>query len=87
MLSKSEPGTHGVDLVDRAFDAKKGTLRFSQHSGEQEGAKLLYRGAIMFIRNPPMHRLVQYAQRYAEAGIELIDALLQLLEAPDREDC
>lgn len=69
----------GVKLVDAVLDPVKGTLQFSSHRGEQDGVRMLYRGAMQFIRNPPMHGLVEYQENTARQLIRLIDALLQLL--------
>jgi len=72
----------GVRLVDAAFSPGDKMLRFSQHPGEQEGVKMLYRGAMQFIRNPPMHKLVDYPVDTARILIRLIDSLLLLLPEP-----
>lgn len=69
----------GVRLVDAIFENEKGRLQISSHPGEQDGVKLLYRGAIQFIRNPPMHKLVNYEEETARILIRLIDSLLVLL--------
>jgi hypothetical protein len=55
-------------------------LSFSSHPGEQEGVRMLYRGAMQFIRNPPMHRPIGYAEDTARLLIRLIDSLLRLLD-------
>lgn len=70
----------GVALVDAVFNPEKGSLIFSDHPGEQEGIKLLFRGAIQFIRNPPMHKMIEYQEGSARTLIRLIDSLLLLLE-------
>jgi hypothetical protein len=70
---------HGVNLVDTVLSAERGTLVFSSNPGEQEGVKMLYRGAMQFIRNPPMHKLIEYPESTARLFIRLIDSLLQLL--------
>ncbi len=70
----------GVQLVDAVFNPEKGSLIFSDHAGEQEGIKLLFRGAIQFVRNPPMHKLIDYQEGSARTLIRLIDSLLLLLE-------
>ncbi|MBN1935729.1 MAG: hypothetical protein JW934_13760 [Anaerolineae bacterium] len=54
-------------------------LIFSSHSGEQDGVRVLYRGAMQFIRNPPMHKLIEYPENTARLLIRLVDSLLQLL--------
>lgn len=71
---------YGVDLVDGALEIGK-PLKFSEHHGEQDGVRLLYRGAIQFIRNPPMHRLIDYSLESAEVSIAIIDSLLRLLSS------
>jgi hypothetical protein len=72
-------GQHGVGLVDAVLHPERGTLVFSSHHGEQEGVMMLYRGAMQFLRNPPMHKLVQYPESTARLFLRLIDSLLQLL--------
>jgi len=69
----------GVRLVDALLIPEKGKLVFSSHPGEQEGVRMLYRGAMQFIRNPPMHKLIEYPEDTARLLIRLIDSLLQLL--------
>jgi len=70
---------HGAGLVDAVLSSEKGTLIFSSHTGEQKGVWMLYRGAMQFVRNPPMHRLIDYPKDVARLFIRLIDTLLQLL--------
>ena len=78
-IGHSDTSLSGVYLVDAALDPDKGTLIFSSHRGEQEGVKMLYRGAMQFIRNPPMHNLIEYQASTAQLLIRLIDSLLRLL--------
>lgn len=70
---------HGVDLVEEALKPG-GSLVFSSHMGEQTGVHLLYRGAMMFIRNPPMHKIIDYPESMAQQFLRLIDALMILLD-------
>jgi len=42
-------------------------------------AQALERGALQFIRNPPMHKLVEYTDETTVHLVRLIDSLLQLL--------
>lgn len=70
---------HGVDLIEEALKPG-GALVFSSHIGEQTGVHLLYRGAMMFIRNPPMHKIIDYPESMAQQFLRLIDALLILLD-------
>jgi len=70
---------HGVELVDNAFKPG-GKLMFSIHAGEQQGVQFLFRGAMQFIRNPPMHRLIDYPETMAHQFLRLIDSLMLLLD-------
>ncbi|MCC7448164.1 MAG: hypothetical protein IT324_12165 [Anaerolineae bacterium] len=80
-------GLYGLDLVEAVLAPGKGKLVFSKHQGEQQGVHSLYRGAMQFIRNPPMHKLIEYQASQAQTLIRLIDALLQLLaEVKSDED-
>lgn len=69
----------GVKLVDAVLAPETGMLIFSTHRGEQDGVRMLYRGAMQFIRNPPMHKLIEYHEDTVRLFIRLIDSLLQLL--------
>lgn len=71
---------HGIDLVDVVLKSSTGVLVFSKHSTEQEGIRLLYRGAMQYIRNPPMHNTIEYHPSMAQTQLRLVDALLQLLK-------
>lgn len=77
---------HGVALVDTLLIPDKARIIFSENPGEQDGARLLYRGAMQFIRNPVMHRLIEYPEKEARIFIGVIDSLLQLLSevAPEK---
>jgi hypothetical protein len=78
---------YGVDLVEAALSVDRGVLVFSPHTGEQDGVKNLYKGAYQFIRNPVMHRLIEYREDTARLFIRLIDSLLQLLsEAKKKQE-
>jgi hypothetical protein len=70
---------HGVELIDDAL-RPGGTLIFSSHPTEQLGVQLLYRGAMQFIRNPPMHKIIDYPEGMAQQFLRLIDALMMLLD-------
>ena len=71
----------GVRLVDAILSPERAKLVFSSHSGEQDGVRMLYRGAMQFIRNPPMHKLTDYDEGMARLLVRLVDSLLQLLAA------
>jgi hypothetical protein len=75
----ADSALHGTGLVDAVLGPETGTLIFSSHRGEQEGVRMLYRGAMQFIRNPPMHKLIEYPESTARLFIRLIDSLLRLL--------
>jgi hypothetical protein len=81
LRNKVDPNSikHGVDLVEEAFKPD-GKLIFSSHPGEQQGVQLLYRGAMQFIRNPPMHKLIDYPESMAKQFLRLIDSLMMLLD-------
>jgi hypothetical protein len=70
---------HGVDLIDDALKPG-GRLVFSSHVGEQQGVQFLYRGAMQFIRNPPMHKIIDYPESMAQQFLRLIHALMMLLD-------
>lgn len=69
----------GVRMVEEILKPG-GILIFSSHYGEQEGVQQLFSGAMKFIRNPPMHKIVDYPESVARQYLRLIDALLMLLE-------
>jgi hypothetical protein len=68
----------GVKLVDELLEPG-GKLVFSSHGGEQQGVQYLFRGAMQFIRNPPMHKIIDYPESVARQYLRLIDSLLLLL--------
>ena len=77
---------HGVQLVEYALSPHSGRLVFSEHPGEQAGYEMLFKSAFAVLRNPPMHRKVQYTEQEVRRAIGLIDYLLSLLgEARPRE--
>jgi len=78
-IGKAGNDLEGVKLVDALLSPDKKRLVFSSHPGEQEGVKMLYRGAMQFIRNPPMHKLIEYREDTARLLIRLVDSLLLLL--------
>jgi hypothetical protein len=78
-LAPEKKDEYGVKLVDAIFEFGKGSVQVSDRFGEQDGIKQLYRGALQFIRNPPMHKLVTYEEETARILLRLIDALLVLL--------
>jgi hypothetical protein len=86
-LAPAGSTSYGIRLVEDVLSPQNGTLVFSSHAGEQEGVYMLFRGAMQFIRNPPMHRLIEYHEDTAHLFISLIDSLLSLLaEGEKRRD-
>ncbi|MCB9434197.1 MAG: hypothetical protein H6668_19670 [Ardenticatenaceae bacterium] len=83
--NEEDKAKFGVRLVDSVLKPPDATLRFSDHGGEQDGVWQLYRGAMQFIRNPPMHKLIDYDQGRVHALIRLMDGLLQLLAETQKE--
>ena len=81
LRNKADPNSskHGVDLIDDALKPG-GKLVFSAHPGEQQGIQFLFRGAVQFIRNPPMHRIIDYPESMAQQFLRLIDSLMILLD-------
>jgi hypothetical protein len=79
LIGDSGKDAYGVNLIDLAFKRESARFRVSQHAGEQDGIHMLFRGAMQFIRNPPMHKLIEYPQRTTQLFIALIDSLLVLL--------
>jgi hypothetical protein len=79
--NKVDPNStkHGTDLIADALKPG-GKLVFSSHIGEQTGVQLLYQGAMQFIRNPPMHKIIDYPESMAQQFLRLIDALMMLLD-------
>ena len=73
----------GVKLVDALLNPEKGKLVFSSHPGEQDGVRMLYRGAMQFIRNPPMHKLVEYPENTARLLIRLVDSFFNCCQKPN----
>ncbi len=66
--------------MDYALRKDTGQLVISEHSAEQEGVHMLFRGAVQFVRNPPMHKKLRYTEVEARGAVGLIDYLLLLLQ-------
>ena len=79
MGGEASTALHGADLVRAVLSPERGILVFSPHPGEQEGMRMLYQGVVQFVRNPTMHKLIDYPENVARLFIQLIDCLLQLL--------
>ena len=63
-----------------------GKLVFSSYKAEQQGVQYLFQGAMKFIRNPPMHKIIDYPESVAKQYIRLIDVLLLILDQATQVD-
>jgi len=73
----------GASLVTKALNPKSGSLRITtcQTGSEQEGVFMLFRGGVLFLKNPSSHRTVDWTDpRQAAEAILFADFLLGLLE-------
>ena len=68
--------SHGSDLVNEALNPKTGKLTLGKTEGEREGLFHLFRGSILFLRNPPSHRFIR---EYSDFEIFEIVCLVNLL--------
>jgi len=72
---------HGVGLMTEAFNPN-GPLAMGQTESEKEGTMLLYRSAVMALRNPVSHRFVdEIDDEYARDVIHTVNLLLRVLES------
>jgi len=67
----------GVALIDEA--QRKGVFKRSVRS-EEEGLTMLYRGAIMWLRNPSGHRKTEFTREDAVKIVLFSDYLIRLFE-------
>lgn len=73
--------SHGVDLVDEAFNPTKGKLVFGETAPEQLGLSLLSRGSFLLFRNPPAHRFIkEYTEFEVFEIVGLVNLLLSILD-------
>ena len=73
----------GAALVTKALHHKNGSLRITicQTESEAEGAFMLFRGGLLFLKNPGSHRTGDWTDpRRAAEAILFADFLLGLLE-------
>jgi len=71
---------HGADLMTEAFHPD-GPLAMGKTEAEKEGTMLLYRSAVMALRNPVGHRFVdEIDEDYARDVIHTVNLLLRVLE-------
>lgn len=70
---------HGANLMTEAF-RPEGPLSMGKTEAEEEGTMLLYRSAIMALRNPASHRFVDEADKdYARDVIHTVNLLLRVM--------
>lgn len=71
---------HGVGLMTDAF-RPDGPLSMGETEAEEEGTMLLYRSAVMALRNPASHRFVDEVDKdYARDVIHTVNLLLRVME-------
>jgi len=71
----------GVDLINDAFNLKSGKLIMGKTDSEKEGVFHLYRGSIMFLRNPPAHRFIDDYTEFEIFEIVIhVNLLLNILD-------
>ena len=81
---KVKSGMHDLDntpLMQNVFSPKSPTLKISESSDEQLGFMWLFSGAVMGIRNPKAHRLIEQndPQRTLE-WLSFASVLLRVLD-------
>lgn len=67
----------GVDLISAA--QQQGVFKRNV-SSEEQGLTMLYRGAVMWLRNPPGHRKVQYSKEDTVKVVLFTDYLIRLFD-------
>jgi uncharacterized protein (TIGR02391 family) len=73
--------SHGLELVDEAFNSTKGKLVFGETEPEQIGLSLLFRGSFLLFRNPPAHRFIkEYTEFEVFEIVALVNLLLSILD-------
>jgi uncharacterized protein (TIGR02391 family) len=89
LLVKIKSGRHdlsGTDLMQTVFSVKNPILRFSElktetDTSEQQGMMFLYAGAMLALRNPRAHQIMQ---DHPESAFELIVFINYLAKSLDR---
>jgi len=72
---------HGSDLIDLAFNPGKGRLILGETNAEKEGIYFLFKGALMFIRNPPAHTQSGEEDRNSALKIlHMVDFLIKMVD-------
>lgn len=83
-IVKTKSGRHdldGVTLMQTVFSPKKPIIKISDDSDEQQGFMWMFCGAVMGIRNPKAHRLIQ--QRDPQRTLEWLSYASVLLRVLD----
>lgn len=71
---------HGADLMTDAFHPD-GPLAMGSTNAEEEGTMLLYRSAVLVLRNPVSHRFIDEVDKdYARDVLHTVNLLLRVLE-------
>jgi len=84
---KTKSGRHDLDgtgLMQTVFSPKNPTIKVSNDSGEQLGFMWMYSGAVMGIRNPKAHRLIQ--QKDPQRTLEWLSFASVLLRVLDEAE-
>jgi len=72
---------HGTNLMTEAFHPA-GPLAMGKTESEKEGTMLLYRSAVMALRNPVSHRFVdEVDEGYARDVINTVNLLLRVIDS------
>ncbi|WP_028666316.1 TIGR02391 family protein [Runella zeae] len=50
----------GSTLMDKAFSVNKPVLKYTDDKNKQQGIMLLFKGAVMAIRNPNAHKIIRW---------------------------
>jgi uncharacterized protein (TIGR02391 family) len=72
--------TAGIEVVTKTMAGDQPPLRLSDHSNEHQGAHLLVRGLLLFLRNPRGHRFHDDDQADAFAVMGFTSLMLKKLD-------
>ncbi|MCP8319974.1 MAG: TIGR02391 family protein [archaeon] len=71
----------GDKLIDAAFNPERGKLVLGDTEAEKKGVYFLFKGAILYLRNPPAHSLtVDEGKSEALKIMYFVDLLLKIIE-------
>jgi hypothetical protein len=80
-LGEFRESDHGASLMTEAFHPD-GPLAMGKTEAEKEGTMLLFRSAVMALRNPVGHRFVdEIDEEYARDVIHTVNLLLRVMES------